>query len=66
MLENVLRSFVLSSILNLLVYPKQAISARKWALCQLTVCFEFQSRSERRQGHKSFALQLVLRSKVQS
>ena len=27
---------------------KQAISARKRALCQLTVCFEFQSRSDRR------------------
>ena len=26
---------------------KQAISARERALCQLTVCFEFQSRSER-------------------
>ena len=31
---------------------KQAISAREWALCQLTVCFEFQSRSDRRKGHK--------------
>ena len=27
---------------------KQAISARERALCQLTVCFEFQSRSDRR------------------
>ena len=27
---------------------KQAISAREWALCQLTVCFEFQSRSDRK------------------
>ena len=26
---------------------KQAISACEWALCQMTVCFEFQSRSER-------------------
>ena len=26
---------------------KQAISAHERALCQLTVCFEFQSRSER-------------------
>ena len=26
---------------------KQAISAREWALCQLTVCFEFQSTCER-------------------
>ena len=26
---------------------KQAISVRERALCQLTVCFEFQSRSER-------------------
>ena len=27
---------------------KQAISGRERALCQLTVCFEFQSRSDRR------------------
>ena len=27
-------------------YSEQAISAREWALCQLTVCSEFQSRSE--------------------
>ena len=31
---------------------KQAISARERALCQLTVCFEFQSGSDRRKGHK--------------
>ena len=41
---------------------KQAISARKRALCQLTVCFEFQGRSERRKGHNSCALQMVVRS----
>ena len=44
----------------------QAISARELDLCQLTVCFGFQSRGERQKGHKSCALQLVLRSKVQS
>ena len=37
---------------------KQAISAHEWALCQLTVCFQFQSRSERRKQHKSFVLQM--------
>ena len=31
---------------------KQAISARERALCQLTVCFEFQSRSDRRKNTK--------------
>ena len=41
---------------------KQAISAREQALCQLTVYFEFQIRSERRKGHKSCALQMILRS----
>ena len=44
---------------------KQAISAHERALCQLTVCFEFQSRSETRKGHKSYALQMAFRSKVQ-
>ena len=34
---------------------KQAISARERALCQLTVCFEFQSRGDRRKGHRSCA-----------
>ena len=43
---------------------KQAISARERALCQLTVCFEFQSRSDRRKGHKSCALPMVFRCKV--
>ena len=43
---------------------KQAISAREQALCQLTVCFEFQSRSDRRKGHKSCALEMVFRRKV--
>ena len=43
----------------------QAISTREWALCQLMVCFEFQSRSERK-GDKSCALQMVFRSKVHS
>ena len=37
-------------------HKKQAISAREQALCQLTVCFEFQGRGERRKGHKSCAL----------
>ena len=41
---------------------KQATSARERALCQLTVCFEFQS--DRRKGHKSCALQMVFRRKV--
>ena len=41
---------------------KQAISARERALCQLTVCFEFQRRRERRKGQKSCALQMVFRS----
>ena len=45
---------------------EQAIRACEWALCQLTVCSEIQSRSERRKGHKSCALQMVLRSKVPS
>ena len=45
---------------------KQAISARVRVLCQLTVCFEFQIRSKRRNGHKSCALQMILRSKVAS
>ena len=45
---------------------KQAISAHEWALCQLTMCFEFQSRSEKRKGHKHCALQMVFRSKVPS
>ena len=45
---------------------KQAISARERGLCQLTVCFEFQSRSERRKGHKSCALQMVFKRKVSS
>ena len=34
-------------ILNRLGIFKQAISARERALCQPTVCFEFQSRSDR-------------------
>ena len=41
---------------------EQAITACEWALCQLTVCFEFQIRSERRKGHKSCALQMVFRN----
>ena len=44
--------------------PKQAISARERALCQLTVCFEFQSRTDRRKGHKSCALEMLFRRKV--
>ena len=43
---------------------QQAISARERALCQLTVCFEFQSRIDGRKGHKSCALQIVFRRKV--
>ena len=43
---------------------KQAISARERALCQLTVCFEFQSRSDRRKGHKNCVLIMVFRKKV--
>ena len=35
------------------LYTKQAISAYERALCQLTVCLEFQSRIDRRKGHKS-------------
>ena len=31
---------------------QQAISACERGLCQLTVCFEFQSRSDSRKGHK--------------
>ena len=44
------------------ILEKQAISAREWALCQLTMCFEFQSRSDRRKGLKRCALQMVFRS----
>ena len=53
-------------LLCLIRFPfmKQAISASEQALCQLTVCFEFQRRSDRRKGHKSYALEMVLRSKV--
>ena len=32
--------------------------------CQLTVCFELQNRSDRRNGHKSCALEMVFRRKV--
>ena len=32
---------------NPILNEEQAISSREWALCQLTVCFQFQSRSER-------------------
>ena len=59
MTENILFSFFLMSEFTIV---KQAISARERALCQLTVCFEFQIRSERRKGHKSCALQMILRS----
>ena len=45
---------------------EQAISAGEWTLCQLMMCFEFESRSERRKGQKSCSLLLVLKSKVQS
>ena len=43
---------------------RQAISARERALCQLTVCFEFQSRSDRRKKHKSCALEMVFGRKL--
>ena len=43
---------------------KQAISAHEWALYQLTVCLEYQSRSEGRRGHKNCTLQMALQSKV--
>ena len=43
---------------------KQAISAHERALCQLTVCFEFQSRSDRRKKHKSCALEMVFGRKL--
>ena len=43
---------------------KQAISTRERALCQLTVCFEFQSRSDRRKKHKSCALEMVFGRKL--
>ena len=33
-------------------YIKQAISAHEQALCQLTVCFEFQSSSDRKKDTK--------------
>ena len=49
-----------SKISHITPQLKQAISARERALCQLTVCFEFQSRSDRRKGHKSCALQMVM------
>ena len=59
---------------NLTIYSKpakvilneiQAISARERALCQLTLCFELQSIRKSMKGHKSCALPMVLRSKVQ-
>ena len=42
----------------LMYYGRQAISARERALCQLTVCFEFQRRSERSNRHKSCVQQM--------
>ena len=47
-----------------ILFVKQAISARERALYQLTVCFEFEIRSDRRKGHKSCALEMVLRRKL--
>ena len=35
---------------------KKAIGAHERALCQLTVCFQFQSKKEKRKGHKICAL----------
>ena len=49
-----------------IICKKQAISARERALGHLTVCFGFQSRSERRKGHKIYAQQMVFVSKVLS
>ena len=49
---------------GLINYFKQAINARERALCQLTVCFEFQSRSDRRKKHKSCALEMVFGRKL--
>ena len=61
--------FVIESVVeavHALVYKtqsiKQAIGACERALWQWTVCFDFQGRSERRKGHKSWALQMVCRS----
>ena len=47
---------------------EQAISAREWALCQLTLCFELQSTSESGKGHKNCAPNLTWKrkSKVKS
>ena len=42
--------------------PKNQPSVTVNGLCQLTVCFEFQSRSETTKGHKECALQMVFRS----
>ena len=44
---------------------KQAISTCEWALCRLTLWFELESTNESVKGHKSCALQMVLRSNVQ-
>ena len=55
--QNVINNFIFS-------INKQAISARERALCQLTVCFEFQSRSDRRKKHKSCALEMVFGRKL--
>ena len=35
-------------------------------LCVSRLCFEFQSRGERSKGHKSCAMQMAFRGKVQS
>ena len=35
-----------NQILVLIVQKKQAVSAREWALCQLTLCFELQSKNK--------------------
>ena len=42
---------------------KQSVPVNR--LCQLTLCFEFQSKSDRRKGHRGFALQMVSEVKYQ-
>ena len=53
----------ISQVIFSILY-EQAISACEWALCQLTVCLEFQSKSEGRKGHKNCTLHMTLQSKV--
>ena len=56
--ENLVKLHLLE---RLIAPPKlQAISAREQALCQLTVCFEFHSRSDRRKGLNSENLKVAV------